>query len=162
MRHNGNLAPFPHSPLLIKLFIYFDFAFVHEPLVSGQMGLWRLRQWIMQAALLQWWPSYAVLVSPALHFIHFLPMLKRSAFVWSDTFPDSWKEGKCACSAKANNATYHFSQIPWRSLGRKEKHFYICKSFLPWTFDYKYFSLLYSTLCLYLSVEIQFIIKSLL
>lgn len=38
MCHNGNLVHFPHSPLLIKLFIYFDFAFVHELFASGQMG----------------------------------------------------------------------------------------------------------------------------
>lgn len=132
MRHNGNLVRFPHSPLLIRLFIYFDFAFVHEPLVSGQVGLWRLRQWIMQAALLPWWPSYAVLVLPALHFIHFLPMLKHRAFVWSDTFPDSWEEWKDACSAIYCRPKQTMQPItsckPWRSL-RKIRKISICKTF---------------------------------
>lgn len=57
-------APTPQRPLLIRLFIYiFGLCICWEPLVSGQVGLQRLRQWIVQAVLLLRWPSYAVLVN---------------------------------------------------------------------------------------------------
>lgn len=51
--------------LLACLFIYFDFAFVCEPLVRWKRGLWRLKQWIMLAALRLLCPTYTIFVSPS-------------------------------------------------------------------------------------------------
>lgn len=67
--------------------------------MSGRVDLRGPRQWVMQAALLPLWPCSAVLVSPpALHFIHFLPMLEP---LFDRTLclilEEKW--GKDACSA---------------------------------------------------------------
>ncbi len=124
------LRVFPTAQRLLDCLFIFDFVFVHEPLVSVQVGLWRLRQWIMHTALLLWWPSYVVLVSPytPLHSFSFL------AATWSLCLIRhfSWFFGRKRClfchlyQAKANNPSY---EKLWWSLGRKEKHFSIFKSF---------------------------------
>lgn len=126
------LRVFPTAPRLLDcLFIYFDFAFVREPLVSGQVGPWGLKQWIMQAALLPWWPSYAVLVSPAPPLDSFSSHAKTYCICLIKHFSWFLKRGKKdACSAiywrpkQTMQIITSEKKNPWRSLERKDKHFF--------------------------------------